>query len=56
MNLTTICLIIIATCILGFLYIAAVFSNLNDIHETETDEPLGDMVDVRAIVKKYSED
>ena len=56
MSISTLCLIAIAICIVGFLYLAAIMSNVNDIHETEIEEPLGDMVDVRAIVKKYSED
>ena len=54
--MNTLCLIGIVFCFIALLYLTAIMSKVNDIHETETEEPLGDMVDVRAIIKKYSED
>ena len=42
--------------LIGGLFVAAVLGRLNGIEETDENEPLGDMVDVRAIINKYSED
>jgi uncharacterized membrane protein len=55
MSIESICFIAIAVCIIGLLYLAAVFSRVNDIVETEIDEPLGDMVDVRSLINKYED-
>jgi hypothetical protein len=55
MSIETICAIGIAVCIIGLLYLAAVFSRVNDIVETEEDEPLGDIVDVRKVISRYED-
>lgn len=55
MSIETLCAIAIAVCMLGLLYLAALLSRVNDITETDKDEPLGDMVDVRSLINKYED-
>ncbi len=55
MSIETICAIGIAVFFFGLLYLAAVFSRVNDIVESEIDEPLGDMVDVRKVINRYED-
>lgn len=37
------------------LYACAIWSRVNGIEETDEDEPLGDMVDIRSIINKYED-
>lgn len=55
MSIETLCAIAIAVCMLGMLYLAALLSKVNDITETDKDEPLGDMVDVKRVINRYED-
>lgn len=54
MNTMNIALLILIAFFLG-LYACAIWSRVNGIEYTDDDEPLGDMVDIRAIISKYED-
>lgn len=40
---------------IGGLFVAAVLGRLNGIKETDEDEPIGDMVDVKSLIQKWED-
>ena len=55
MSTWQIILIAVAFSCIAALVVAAVMGRMNNIVETEVDEPLGDMVDVRSLINKYED-
>jgi hypothetical protein len=55
MSTWQIILAIVAFSCIAALFVAAVMGRMNDITETEVDEPLGDMVDIRSLINKYED-
>ena len=58
MSTWQIILIAVAFSCIAALVVAAVMGRMNgddDITETDKDEPLGDMVDIRSLINKYED-